>query len=107
MAAGDFREDGQWDLLIGNVFASSGVLLNLDPAEAVILEHEMRVTTTDDVRLRITDPSGLPTSRLGTCIAGARRNVRSLLSTATREQTITNLNLQSGVYAIDVWSAQA
>lgn len=103
MVPGDFREDGQWDLLIGNVFASSGVLLNLDPAEAVILEHEMRVTTTDDVRLRIIDPSGLPSSRLGTCIAGARRNVRSILSTGTREQTITNLNLQDGVYAVDVW----
>ncbi|HUU46698.1 MAG TPA: VCBS repeat-containing protein [Acidobacteriota bacterium] len=104
LATGDFREDGLWDLVIGNVLGSSGVLINGGEAEIIMLEDEMTIRTTNTVRARITNPSYLPLGQLGTCIAGGRVRVHGTEANENLEQIFYDLNLQDGVYAVDVWA---
>jgi len=107
LVAGDFLEDGNWDIVMGDVGTGSSVFIRTDQEAMSLLGGEMTTTAPAKVGLRIENPDALLVDELRYHVAGARCDFRDADGDGAVDQRVTDANVRAGAYRVSVWGTAA
>lgn len=103
--AADFKEDGLWDFVAGDVEGDAAVFTDLAEAPAPVVVGDLEVRASQSVRLRVLNPRDLAVEQLGYHIPSAKIHRRDANQDGSIEDVFKDVTLHDGDYVAHVYPA--